>query len=45
VLLAELHELAREASAWARVERDPAAAAAVAACLEALEARAAIVPA
>ena len=45
VLLAELRELAREAWAWARVERDPTAAAAAAACLEALEASAAIVPA
>jgi hypothetical protein len=43
-LLPELHELAREALAWARRERDPAAAAAVEACVEALG-RDAIVPA
>jgi hypothetical protein len=45
VLLAELHALAREAAEWARVEGDPAAVAAAAACLEALEACVAIVPA
>jgi hypothetical protein len=45
VLLAELHELAREAAEWARAEGDPAAVAAAAACLEALEGRGAIVPA
>jgi hypothetical protein len=45
VVLAELHELALEAAEWARAERDPVAAAAAAACLEALEARGAIVPA
>ncbi len=42
-LLEELHELAREAAAWARRERDPRAAAAAARCLDALAARA-IVP-
>jgi hypothetical protein len=45
LLLAELRALAREAGEWARAERDPGAAAAAAACLEALEAADAIVPA
>jgi hypothetical protein len=45
LLLAELRALAREASDWARAERDPVAAAAAAACAEALEAGDAIVPA
>ena len=39
-LLAELHALVREAEAWARRERDPAADAAVAGCAAALAARA-----
>ena len=43
LLLPELHELVREAEAWARRERDPAAQAAVEACAAALEV--AIVPA
>jgi hypothetical protein len=42
LLLAELDELAWEAVAWAKAERDPAAAAAAAACLEALGAREAV---
>jgi hypothetical protein len=45
LLLAELRALAHEASVWARVERDPRAAAAAAACVEALATAAAIVPA
>ncbi len=35
-LLAELRQLAREAAEWARVEGDPAAQAAAAACARAL---------
>jgi len=37
LLLPELRALVREAEAWARRERDPAARAAAAACAEALE--------
>ena len=44
-LLAEMQALVREAEAWARRERDPAASAAAAACAGALEKAAAIVPA
>lgn len=44
-LLVELRALAREATEWARVERDPHAAAAAAACVEALATADAIVPA
>jgi len=36
-LLAELQALVREAEAWARRERDPAATAAAAACADALD--------
>jgi hypothetical protein len=43
-LLVELRALAHEAAAWARVERDPKAAAAAAACVEALRTADAIVP-
>ncbi len=35
-LLAELRALAEEATVWARAEQDPRAAAAAAACVEAL---------
>lgn len=45
LLLGELRELTREATLWARAERDPRAAAAAAACTEALGAADAIVPA
>jgi len=38
LLLPELRELVREAEAWARRERDPAAEAAAAACATACEA-------
>ncbi|MBX5475159.1 MAG: hypothetical protein IRZ20_09115 [Thermoleophilia bacterium] len=38
LLLAELRELAREAADWARLEGDPAAQAAAAACARALAA-------
>jgi hypothetical protein len=43
LLLAELRALAHEATVWARVEGDPEAAAAAAACLEALRTADAIV--
>jgi len=45
LLLPELQALVREAEAWARRERDPAACAAVAACADALAKADAIVPA
>jgi hypothetical protein len=44
LLLSELRELVHEAEVWARVERDPRAAAAAAACVEALATADAIVP-
>lgn len=44
LLLAELRALAQEAAVWARLERDPEAAAAAAACVEALATADAIVP-
>ena len=43
-LLAELHELVREAEAWARREHDHEAQAAVARCADALDARAIVRP-
>lgn len=45
LLLGELRALAHEAVVWARVERDPRAAAAAAACVDALATADAIVPA
>jgi hypothetical protein len=45
LLLPELQALVREAEAWARRERDPAASAAAAACADALARTDAIVPA